>query len=261
MSGSTSNFEYDVVVLGSGASGLCAALAAADGGARVGLFEKAAVVGGTTCLSSAVAWLPNNRYARERGIQDSRADALAYLESLSNGMILPEMVEAFVDTIPELLDWLETTPLKMSLVPGYPDYHPEQPGGKPGGGRSIEPQLTSLEGLGEWAERLGGTPRRMLVGETPIGGGTGVLSPEVAREREAHQVEGLGRAMVAALLQGCLDKDVEVHLGERAMELLIEDGAVRGVELEGPDGRHEVRARQGVVLATGRIRVGQGSGP
>jgi 3-oxosteroid 1-dehydrogenase len=251
MNGNTSNFEYDVVVLGSGASGLCAALAAADGGARVGLFEKASVVGGTTCLSSAVAWMPNNRYARERGIQDSRADALAYLESLSNGMILPEMVEAFVDTVPELLDWLETTPLKMSLVPGYPDYHPEQPGGKPGGGRSIEPQLTSLEGLGEWAERLGGTPRRMLVGETPIGGGTGVLSSEVAREREAHQVEGLGRAMVAALLQGCLDKGVEVHLGERAMELLIEDGAVRGVALEGPEGHHEVLARQGVVLATG----------
>lgn len=251
MNSSTSSSTYDVVVLGSGASGLCAALAAADGGATVGVFEKAPVVGGTTCLSSAVAWMPNNRYAREEGLQDSRADALAYLRSLSNGMILPEMAEAFVDTIPELLDWLETTPLKMSLVPGYPDYHPERPGGKPGGGRSIEPQLFSLEGLGEWAGRLGGTPRRMLVGETPIGGGTGFLPPEKARAREEHQVEGLGRAMVAALLQGCLDRGVKVHLGERAVELRLEDGAVSGVVLEGPQVRHEVTARKGVVLATG----------
>ncbi|GER22316.1 FAD-binding protein [Zafaria cholistanensis] len=251
MNSTASGSAFDVVVLGSGASGLCAALAAADAGARVGVFEKAPVLGGTTCLSSAVVWMPNNRYARERGIQDSRADALAYLGSLSNGMILRELAEAFVDTVPELLDWLDTTPMQMSLVPGYPDYHPEQPGGKPGGGRSLEPQLFSLHGLGAWAGRLGGTPRRMVVGETPIGGGTGFLTPEVAREREEQQVEGLGRAMVAALLQGCLEKGVEVHLNERAVQLRLEDGAVRGVALEGPRGLHEVAAHRGVVLATG----------
>lgn len=251
MTSKTTDQAYDVVVLGSGASGLVAALAAADWGARVGVFEKAPLLGGTTCLSSAVAWLPDNRYAREAGIQDSRKEALSYLESLSNGMILPNLAEAFVDTIPELLDWLDTTPLKLSLVKHYPDYHPEQPGGKPGGGRSLEPRLFSLNGLGDWADRLGGTPRRMVVGETPIGGGTGFLPPDVAAEREERQVEGLGRAMVAALLQGCLEKGVEVHVGERATGLHLEDGEVRGVDLEGPDGPHRVSAGRGVILATG----------
>jgi 3-oxosteroid 1-dehydrogenase len=246
-----SDVAYDVVVLGSGASGLCAALAAADGGAKVGLYEKAPLIGGTTCLSSAVAWLPDNRYGRDRGVQDSRSDALSYLESLSHGMILPELAEAFVDTIPELLDWLDTTPLKLSLVDGFPDYHPERPGGKPGGGRSLEPRLFSLEGLGEWADRLVGTPRRMVVGETPIGGGTGFLSPEVAEEREARQVEGLGRAMVAALLQGCLEKGVDVHVNERAVGLQFEGETVSAVSFDGPQGTHDVKARQGVILATG----------
>ena len=46
--------SYDVVVLGTGAAGLCAALAAASAGARVGLFEKGEQVGGTTALASAV---------------------------------------------------------------------------------------------------------------------------------------------------------------------------------------------------------------
>ncbi|MGD6979059.1 MULTISPECIES: FAD-dependent oxidoreductase [Citricoccus] len=243
--------NYDVVVLGSGAAGLVAALAAADAGARVGIFEKAEVLGGTTCLSSAVAWLPDNRYAREAGVQDSREEALSYLASLSNGMIIPELAEAFVDTVPELLEWLDTTPLKLSLVERYPDYHPEQPGGKPGGGRSLEPRLFSLQGIGAWAERLEGTPRRMVVGETPIGGGTGFLPEDVAREREAEQVEGLGRAMVAALLQGCLERGVEVHVRERATRLRIEDGEVRGVVFDGPEGAHSVAAQHGVVLATG----------
>ena len=66
--------SFDVVVLGTGAAGLCAALAAADSGATVGLFEKGDRVGGTTALASAVAWIPNNKYAAAAGVQDSRED-------------------------------------------------------------------------------------------------------------------------------------------------------------------------------------------
>lgn len=121
--------RYDVLVLGTGAAGLVAALAAADRGASVGLFEKAACLGGTTCLSSGVAWIPVNRHAAAAGIADSREDALAYLSALSLDMIIPELAEALVDTGPQLIDWLETsTPLTLRLVPGFPDYHPEHPG-------------------------------------------------------------------------------------------------------------------------------------
>ena len=50
--------QFDVVVLGSGAAGRTAALAAHDAGAKVGLFEKFHQVGGTTGLSGGVAWAP-----------------------------------------------------------------------------------------------------------------------------------------------------------------------------------------------------------
>ena len=80
---------YDVVVLGSGAAGLTAALAAAVAGARVGLFEKAGLIGGTTALSGGTFWVPGNQLARRAAVEDSRERGLRYLVSLSNGMILP----------------------------------------------------------------------------------------------------------------------------------------------------------------------------
>ena len=64
--------DYDVVVLGTGAAGLTAALRAAAEGATVGLFEKADQVGGTTAWSGGTVWLPNNRHEVELGIDDSR---------------------------------------------------------------------------------------------------------------------------------------------------------------------------------------------
>ncbi len=241
----------DVVVLGTGAAGLCAALAAADSGATVGIFEKADKVGGTTALSSAVAWIPNNKYAAAAGVEDSREDGLAYLESLSHGLILPELAEAFVDTGPELIEWLESsTPLQLRLVPDFPDYHPEHPGGKPGGGRSLEPELFSFNRIEGWGERMIGVTRPMRVVETPIGGGTGFIDPSIEAERRADRIEGLGRALVGSLLKGCLDHGVVPHLEHRAVELVMQDGTVTGVRFETPEGVVVVRARS-VVIATG----------
>lgn len=241
--------EFDVVVLGTGAAGLTAALAAADAGASVGLFEKSSLVGGTTCLSSGVAWLPDNRYAREAGVADSRAEGIRYLRSLSRDMIRPGMAEAFVDGTAEVTEWLERrTPLHLSLVPGYPDYHPEHPGGKPQGGRSVEPHLFGFDALGAWADRLEGRPRRMMVRETPVGGGTGVVAPNEADRREAQRLEGLGRAMIGALLKGCLDRSTEPVTDAAAVELVQDGDRVRGVRFA--DGS-AVSARRGVVLATG----------
>ena len=66
--------EFDVVVLGSGASALAAAVAAHGHGARrVGVFEKADVVGGTSAMSGGMVWIPCNHHMEESGAPDSRA--------------------------------------------------------------------------------------------------------------------------------------------------------------------------------------------
>jgi 3-oxosteroid 1-dehydrogenase len=245
---------FDVVVLGTGAAGLVAALTAHDQGASVGVFEKAEKLGGTTAISGGIAWIPANRYAAAAGVDDSREDALEYLLSLSNGLIDEELAATLVDTGAELIDWLEAeTPVHLRLVPRYPDYHPEHPGGKPGGGRSLEPELFSYNELGEWADRV--TPAEfethMLLQEQPVGGGTGDIDPDVIRDREARDIRSWGQALIGALLRGCLDRGIEPVTGAPARELVVEDGRVGGVVIEQSGASTTVRARRGVVLATG----------
>ncbi len=246
--------DTDVVVLGTGAAGLVAALAAAEQGASVALFEKGDVVGGTTALSGGLCWVPVNPHMRAAGIADSREDALAYLDSLSLGMIDPALAAALVDSGPEVVAWLEAnTPVRFEVVRGYPDYHPEHPGGKPGGGRSLDPGLYCFQDLGPWADRVARPARNpyLTLTETPLGGGDGTVAPEVLADRTARDIRGCGQALVGALLRACLDRGIEPVLGARAVELVVEDGRVAGVAFDGDDGPFRVGARRGVVLATG----------
>ncbi|MFN2168629.1 MAG: FAD-dependent oxidoreductase, partial [Anaerolineae bacterium] len=247
----------DVAVLGSGASGLAAALAAHGHGANVVVFEKAEHVGGTSAWSGGMIWIPDNPHMRQAGIEDSREEALAYLSSLSHDLIDPQLAEAFVNHGPEMVAWMEAnTPVQFQLVPEFPDYHPEFPGGKPGGGRSLECPLFSFDELGEQKHRVtvghnyGTAPITME--ESHLGRAVPV---EVTREermrRAAHDERGCGQALIGRLFKGCLDRGIEVRTGCRATELLVDDGAVRGLRLVGPEGTFEVAVRGGVVLATG----------
>jgi succinate dehydrogenase/fumarate reductase flavoprotein subunit len=241
----------DVAVLGSGAAGLVAALSAALEGAEVAVFEKAALLGGTTALSGGTIWIPGNQPARAAGIEDSRQLGREYLASLSHGMILPELADALIDRGPDLVEFIERhTELRFQLVAGYPDYHPERPGGLAGGGRSIEVGLFSFVGMEEWEERIAGDIRRLLIRETPLGGGTGVLAPGVLAEREELRLEGLGRALVGGLLRACLQRGVRISTCSRALRLSTRGGAVDGAVLDTPEGLRLVRAGA-VVLATG----------
>ncbi len=67
--------RFDVVVLGTGAAGLTAAIAAHESGASVAVFEKADLVGGTTAWSGGQVWIPNNPHMAEVGVADSRDNA------------------------------------------------------------------------------------------------------------------------------------------------------------------------------------------
>lgn len=249
-----SSFDADVVVLGGGAAGLTAALAAAQTGATVTLFEKGAVLGGSSAISGGVPWIPLNHHQDEQGIADSREEALAYLGSLSLGRMDPTMAETFVDNGRATIQWLEdTTASSFTILPSYPDYHPENPGGKPDGGRSLDPGLFSYASLGAWQDKVARSRRsaHLKITDTTLGGGTGYLSEEEMQRRIDGDLRGCGNALVGPIIKALLDLGVEPVLDARATDLLVEDGRVAGVRVEIDGEVHEVRAVRGVVLATG----------
>ena len=246
---------HDVVVLGSGAAGLTAALAAAAGGADVGLYEKADLLGGTTAISGGIVWVPGNHLMEPAERDSDPAEALGYLRVLAGDALDVPLAEALVAAGPEMLRFVEgASPCRFRLLAGYPDYHPEVPGARPGGGRSLEPDLFDLSVLGEWAGRIrywDGEPRPLLLSETGYGGAVESPPRAVIAARKERGVCGMGEALVGSLLAGCLDAGVSVRTGWRARHFVTAGGRVSGVRFDSPDGEITVEAGRGVILATG----------
>ncbi len=248
--------SYDVVVLGTGAAALTAAIRAADEGASIGLFEKADNVGGTSAWSGGMVWIPMNPHMAELGIEDTREEVMAYLDSLSNGLIDEQLAGAMVDAGPEVVTWLEAnTPVRFQIIKDFPDYHPEHPGAKAGGGRSLECPLFPYDELGPWQHRVTVGPQlsgNIMMGETSLGRGapSGVDPAELAR-RKIRDERGAGQGLVGPLLKACLDRGIEPQTGMRAVELVRAGERVSGVRFETANGSVEVAATRGVVIATG----------
>ncbi len=249
--------RFDVVVLGSGAAALTAALAAHDAGARVAVYEKAEHVGGTSAWSGGMVWIPCNHHMAEQGLPDNRDDVLRYITSLSLGTVEPALAGALVDAGPDMVRWLEaSTPVQFQIVEGFPDYHPEHPGGSVEGGRSLECPLYPFVELGEWADRV--TVGRqsnghVLMNETTLGRGDPPDPAELAR-RQVRDERACGQGLIGRLLRGCLDRAIVPRTGCPATSLIMVDGRVTGVRIASADevlGEFEVEAGGGVVLATG----------
>ena len=133
----------DVVVVGSGAAGMAAAVSAARAGASVIVLERVQALGGTTAKSGGGFWVPNNPLMREQGIPDPRQGALRYLARIAYPAIYDDtredcgipaeefsLLEAIYDHGAEAVDALiEANALYVNRNRGtpYPDYHADIP--------------------------------------------------------------------------------------------------------------------------------------
>lgn len=246
--------ETDVIVLGTGAAGMTAALAAYETGAEVLLIERFDRIGGTSAISGGVIWVADNPQMREAGMTDSRDEALAYFRSLDHGDLVDETLEAFVDHGPEALAFLQNIDaLKVAVLPGYPDYYLDRPGAKPQGSRALDHDLFALNDLGEWADRIYAIeePKPLMLRETPLGGATEMVAPEVLGQRMAERQCGFGQAMVARLLKACLARGIEPMLGVATHRLIRDGERITGIEADQDGMPITIKARRSVVIATG----------
>ena len=237
----------DVLVAGSGAAGLTAALAAAAEGARVVLAERSDEFGGTTALSFGRVWVPASHHAPS----DRQEAARAYLTGLFSGRY-PGLVEAFVAGAPEMARFVEHhSPLRFVPCVNYPDYHPRRPGAARGG-RALD--ITPL--------RLGSLTSLVRSVRTPPGY-VPLTHAEweewrypprfdwaLLDERTAHGIVAGGTALAAALLDGAVRLGVRMLTGIRLTALRRCGGRVAVATVEHGGTARDIAA-SAVILATG----------
>jgi succinate dehydrogenase/fumarate reductase flavoprotein subunit len=261
--------EVDVLVLGSGAGGMTAALSAAILGLDALLVEKAAVLGGTTARSAGSVWIPNSRHALET---DSTDNALTYLRNALGNRLRESLVMAFLRGGPEMIAFLEDqTSVAFRAYAHHPDYLATLEGATLSG-RVLEPVPFDAAVLGSRLANLrkplpefmlfGG----MMVDRTDIGhllnAGKSIASMRhVARLVGRYAADRLrfgrgarlvmGNALIGRLYHSLLKRDVPILTSTAPLSLIEEKGRILGAVLENSNGTHELRCRRGVILATG----------
>jgi 3-oxosteroid 1-dehydrogenase len=244
---------------------MTAALTAARLGLSALVIEKAAVFGGSTARSGGGIWAPNNAVLRAAGVADTPEQARTYLAYVAAG-VPEESREAFLGHGPAMLDLvLAMTPLTFTWVPGYADYYPEAPGGL-ASGRSIEPvPLDGRTVLGEELGRLARpylpTPvavtqaeyRWLTLGRHPRGirAAARVASRAVTARARGRRMLGLGQALAAGLRAGLVTSGVPVWLSTALTGFEVADGRVTGVRATRDGEEVLIRARRGVLVASG----------
>ncbi len=263
--------ETDVLVFGSGVGGLAASLFAAKHGQRVLLCEKSDKLGGTTATSGGIVWIPNNSQARRAGFVDSKDKARTYLRGVLGNLYRADLVDAYLDSCDEAIEYLAAnSDVKFSLIE-WPDYHPEREGGMDKG-RSLLTQAFDGRTLGADFERVRPPIHRlmilggMMVGTDEIADflkpfGSCKAFKRVTTKLLRHVADRLrysrgtdvrnGNALVSRFFFSLRKTQARIWTDSPLRELIRDGERVVGAVVERDGRRIAIRARRGVVLATG----------
>jgi flavocytochrome c len=105
--------RYDVVIVGSGAAGLAAAIEAAGAGAKVAVLEKLPMPGGSTLLSGGYVYGTGSEMQKKLGIQDSVDALVKYWSDRALGASDPAMVKFVAERSGATVDWLVSLGVKF----------------------------------------------------------------------------------------------------------------------------------------------------
>src|SRR5262245_3819780 len=262
----------DVLVAGSGAGGLAAAITARRHGLDVIVAEKTAQFGGTTALSGGWLWIPQHPMQAAIGVKDSLEEASAYLLHEAGEKFDPARINAFLVAGPRMVEWFQReTAVRFDPSATFADYHPDAPGGKPGG-RSIVASAFDGRALGPMLAKLRGPLPELTFAGIMIGSGAELVhfmrwskslasAAFVARRLLGHGAARLvhgrgvrltnGNALAGRLLKSAIDCGVSLWDSCSVLRLEKSDGVVQGATVKKGNEEIKIKARKGVVLACG----------
>ncbi|WP_298014340.1 FAD-binding protein [uncultured Castellaniella sp.] len=265
--------EVDLLIFGAGAGGMTAGLVAANERLNVLVCEKTGQVGGIMSTSGGTVWVPGTALSAEAGVPDNVEDARQFLRAVVADRGGDEAREAFLQSGPEAIAELaRISEVKFVAATAHPDYLAGP--GAAFGGRALIPLPFDARVLGKAFSRvrpprgefmgLGG----MMVARADLGM---LLAPfaSFANFKRTLAVVGryaldrlryprgtqlvMGNALAARLYYSLLQRRVEVRFDTPLVELIREQGRVTGAVVGTSNGHRRIRARRGVVLATGGI--------
>ncbi|KZS84733.1 3-ketosteroid-delta-1-dehydrogenase [Mycobacterium persicum] len=260
----------DVLVVGSGAGGMTAALAADAAGLQTLVVEKSRHFGGSTALSGGGIWVPGAPAQRRAGYTPAPADVIEYLRRVTDGLVSAARIRQYVESAPKMLQFLEGLSPWLEFVwkPGYSDYYPDLPGGSELGSTINVPPI-DLRSLGVDEEKLLAplslAPKGIWLGPNELRSfyrirlswsGKVVLLKLIARMVRARmlgeRIAAIGQSLAARLRLAMKERDVALWLDSPMTELLTDtDGSVIGALVDRAGVPARIGARHAVVLACG----------
>lgn len=258
----------DIVIIGSGAGGMTAALAAHETGLKALIVEKTRYYGGSTARSGGGIWIPCNHLMRAAGVADSFEEARHYLQVTVGDRSPAASRDMYLRQSVQMIEWLgRKSDLQCSYLPGWADYYPELPGGK-AQGRAVEAQLFDGNALGADFARLrppvipipagltftaGEYNRLGLVMRTWQGKRTALRIGLrlIGARLTGRKTLMMGQALIGRLRLSLKKRGIPLWLDTPMKDLIIDGGRVLGVRVEKNGQPLDIIARKGVILAAG----------
>jgi 3-oxosteroid 1-dehydrogenase len=264
--------EVDVLIVGSGAAAMTAAVVARKNHADALVIEKSELYGGSSATSGGVVWIPATRQAREAGSDDTPEDGFNYIRALTAPDVPDSLIWAFVNNGPKMLEWMEQNSDVKYATTHYCDYHPNLPGGKTAF-RSHDAMPIHAKELGkDFLTQRAQHPAAQFFGKINwtvdetgpllfrLPGWKKIVFRLFARYyldlpwrfRSARdRFLTLGSALAARLKMSMDKLGAKLWLKTKFLELVTENGRVTGAIVEREGVRMRIGARQGVLLAAG----------
>lgn len=261
--------EVDVLIVGSGAAGLTAALRAHFLGLKPLVIEKTKLFGGSSAYSGGCLWIPQNFASIAAGVSDSQSDALSYMNA-TVGDVGPASSTArklaYLQQGPRMVDFLRRMGFNWVVSRGCPDYYPNAPGSFHSWGRTIEPAVFDLDKLGGWRscmrtrqsyipplfayESFSLTKAGSSLGDMATG--LVVMSRGWWKKSMGQIPVTMGQSLVGQLLYLNLGLHQNIWRETSLVDLIqARDGSVIGAQVKRGDKLCTIRAKKGILLCAG----------